>query len=147
MGNSLFWPGVMRRRERIAGPIPQAIYENWLDEEVGEGRIPFKGGYDVFAANRDRISYALWQGPAKPSADDLKSAKAASERLYNGTSTVADECAENGKDPDEVFDQRLREHRRYVEAGMPSPFKRNPNPKDDTSEDAPPSNPKQREDA
>jgi lambda family phage portal protein len=124
MENSSIWPVVVRRRERIAAPIAQALYENALDEEIGEGRIPFKGGYQAFAANRDKVTWALWQGPAKPSADDGKSAKAASERLANGTSTLAAECAELGYDPDEVFEQRVREHRRYVEAGLPSPFAR-----------------------
>ena len=124
MENSSIWPVVTRRRERTAAPICQSIYEAWLDEEVGEGRIIVKGGYETFDANRDRFCWALWQGPAKPTADDLKSAKAQSERLYNGTSTLADECAENGKDPDEVFTQRQREHKRYVESGMPSPFER-----------------------
>ena len=124
MENSSIWPVVTRRRERTAAPICQSIYEAWLDEEVGEGRIVVKGGYETFAAKRDRFCWALWQGPAKPTADDLKSAKAQSERLYNGTSTLADECAENGKDPDEVFTQRQREHKRYVDSGMPSPFER-----------------------
>lgn len=124
MENSSIWPVVTRRRERIAAPICQSLYDNWLDEEVGEGRIQIRGGYEAFSANRDRLSWALWQGPAKPSADDLKSAKGSSERLYNGTTTLADECAELGKDPDEVFEQRLREHRRYVDAGLPSPFVR-----------------------
>ena len=124
MENSSIRPVVMRRRERTAAPICQSVYEAWLDEEVGEGRIIVKGGYEMFAANRDRFCWALWQGPAQPTADDLKSAKAQSERLYNGTSTLADECAENGKDADEVFTQRQREHRRYVDAGMPSPFER-----------------------
>lgn len=147
MENSSIWPVVMRRRERCAAPISHVVYENWLDEEIGEERISFKGGYDVFLANRDRVSWALWQGPAKPSADDLKSAKASSERLYNGTSTIADECAEVGKDPDEVFEQRLREHERYAKAGLPSPFERNPNAKSDdgTEEKSGPN--RQREDA
>ena len=139
METSSIWPVVMRRRERIAAPICQATYENWLDEEIGEGRIPFKGGYRTFAANRDRIVWALWQGPAKPTADDGKSSKASSERLCNGTSTLADECAELGKDPDEVFEQRKREHAKYIAAGMPSPFVRNPGAgkPDDTEAEGP----------
>ena len=137
MENSSIWPVVVRRRERIPAPIAQAVYENWLDEEVGEGRIQIRGGYDAFRANRDKLSWALLQGPAKPSADDLKSAKGSSERIYNGTTTLADECAENGKDPDEVFEQRRREHQKYLDAGMPSPFVRNPtkDAADDNSSD------------
>lgn len=138
METASIWPVVTRRRERIAAPIAQALYENWLDEEIGEGRIAVKGGYEAFAANRDQLTWALWQGPAKPTADDLKSAKASSERLYNGTSTLADECAELGRDPEEVFEQRQREHQRYAAAGMASPFARNPGAgaRDDSADDA-----------
>ncbi|MBY2911366.1 phage portal protein [Rhizobium leguminosarum] len=124
METSTLWPVVMRRRERIAAPHYQNPYEHWLEEEVFTGRIPFKGGYEAFAANRVRICWALWQGPAKPSADDGKAAKASSERIVNGTTTLAQECADLGVDPDETFEQRLREHSRYVQAGMPSPFER-----------------------
>jgi lambda family phage portal protein len=147
MDNATIWPVVTRRRDRSAAPISQMIYESWLDEEVGEGRVTIKGGYDVFRANRDRFCWALWQGPAKPSADDLKSAKGSSERLYNGTSTLADECAELGRDPDEVFAQRLAEHKRYVNAGLPSPFQRNPSIKDEPADDPVDPPKRQREDA
>ncbi|EEE36552.1 phage portal protein, lambda family [Rhodobacteraceae bacterium KLH11] len=116
------WPVVTRRRERIAAPMCQMQYENWLDEEIGEGRIPFKGGYRAFRANRDRVSAANWQGPAKPSADDFKSARASTERLRNGTSSVEIETGELGVDPDSLFEQRQRTHQRYVDAGMQSPY-------------------------
>lgn len=124
MGTASIWPIVMRRRERLAAPQCQTIYECWLDEEIGEGRIPFKGGYEAFRAHRSEASWAQWQGPAKPSADDYKSARASSERIENGTTSLSIECTELGVDPDEVFEQRLREHQRYQEAGMRSPFER-----------------------
>lgn len=122
MEMSSIWPVVTRRRERIAAPMCQMAYENWLDEEVGEGRIPFKGGYLAFRANRTRVSAANWQGPAKPSADDFKSARASSERLRNGTSSVEIETGELGIDADALFEQRQRLHERYVDAGMVSPY-------------------------
>lgn len=124
MENSSIWPVVVRRRERIAGATSQTIYENALDEAIGSGEIPFKGGYEAFSANRDKACWALWQGPAKPSADDLKSAKAATERLANGTTDLEVECAEIGVDAEEIFERRKRWHQRYVDAGMPSPFVR-----------------------
>lgn len=127
METSSIWPVVMRRRERIAAPLCQAVYENWLDEEIGTGRIPFKGGYRAYLANRSRVNWAQWQGPAKPTADDFKSARGASERIENGTSSIENEAAEGGLDPDELFDQRLSTHRRYVEAGMQSPYERKAN--------------------
>lgn len=122
METSSIWPVVIRRRERIAAPVCQSVYEGWLDEEIGEGRIPFKGGYAAFNANRDAVCWTQWQGPAKPTADDNKSAKASSERLLNGTSSIAIEAAELGIDPDELFEQREEEHNRYLAAGMASPY-------------------------
>lgn len=122
MENASIWAVVMRRRERIAAPMCQMVYGNWLDEEVGEGRIPFKGGYEAFRANRDRVAAANWQGPAKPTADDYKSARASTERLSNGTSSIANETGDLGVDPDALFEQRQREHQRYVDAGMESPY-------------------------
>lgn len=124
METSALWPVVMRRRERIAAPHYQMPYEAGLDEEISTGRIPFKGGYPAFAANRDRVCWCLWQGPAKPTADDGKAAKASSERIANGTTTLAQECADLGLDADEVFQQRVLEHTRYLNAGMRSPFER-----------------------
>lgn len=132
MENSSIWSVVMRRRERISAPHCQMVYGNWLDEEIGEGRIPFKGGYRAFRANRNRVSACNWQGPAKPTADDLKSAKASTERLQNGTSSIAIETGDLGQDPDALFEERKREHDRYVEAGMESPYAaraRKPEPK------------------
>ena len=122
MDNASIWPIVTRRRSRVPAPICQAFYESGLDEEIGEGRIPFKGGYQAFAANREDALWTLWNGPAKPTADDGKAAKAATERLLNGTSTFEAECAERGLDPEEVFESRRHWHRRFVDAGLPSPF-------------------------
>lgn len=119
-------PVVMRRRDRIASPVCQIAFEHRVDELIGTGRLPFKGGYEAFAANRDKTLWTVWQGPAKATADDQKSAKAASERLLNGTSTPDMECAEIGADAEEVFERRLYWHRRYEAEGMPSPFVRNP---------------------
>ena len=93
MENSSIWPVVMRRRERVAGMQAQMTFEAWLDEQIGTGRIPFKPGYAAFNDNRDALCWTQWQGPSKPTADDLKSAKAATERMQNGSSSVEIEAA------------------------------------------------------
>lgn len=126
MEGASLYPVVTRRRDRVASPISQIAFEHRIDEAIGTGRIPFKGGYQAFAANRDKVLWTTWQGPAKATADDHRSAKAASERLLNGTSTPDMECAEIGADAEEVFERRQYWHQRYKDAGMPSPFERNP---------------------
>jgi lambda family phage portal protein len=124
MENSALWPIAQRRTDRIAAPHVLVPYASWLDEEIEEGLIPFKGGVEVYRANRDAIQWAVCFGPSKPTADDGKRAKAASERLANGTSSIEAECAELGQDPEEVFESRVRWHERYKAAGMVSPFER-----------------------
>ncbi len=122
METASIWPVVLRRRERIAAPIKQSIYESWLEEEIGEGRIPLRGGYRAFQAHRDDICWAEWQGPARPTADDKKSAQAATERLQNGTSYLGLECAEHGLSVEDVVEQRQRERDLFVSAGLGDPF-------------------------
>lgn len=122
MENSSIWPVVNRRRDRCAAPIERAVYDSWIDEEIGEGRIPFKGGYQTFAVNREAVVAAIFQGPPQPTADDFKSARAATERLQNGTSSVEIEAREHGEDPEAIFEQRLETHEKYEEAGMQSPY-------------------------
>lgn len=124
MGNSSIWPVVMRRRKRIAAPLYQCVYESWLDEEVGSGRLPVRGGYRAFRANRWDVCDAHWQGPPKPTADDAKSAKAATERLTNGTTTLEYEAAEFGLDWRDVVRQRAVELDAVTEAGLPNPFQK-----------------------
>lgn len=122
MENASIWPVVMRRRERIAAPICQAIYEAWLTESVIEGRIPFKGGVAAFMANREKACWAEWVGPPAPTADDLKSAKAATERLGNRTSSLAIESTAVGYDPQDIAQMRSEDIKLYQGLDMGDPY-------------------------
>lgn len=124
METASIWPVTLRRRDRIAAPLLQATYESFLDEEIAMGRIPLRGGHAAFLAHRDAICWTEWQGPAKPTADDLKSAKAASERLHNGTSTLEYECGELGLDVNDVLARRAEERRLVMAIGAGDPFER-----------------------
>ncbi|WP_173087685.1 phage portal protein [Devosia sp. 1635] len=124
MGIASIWPIVTRRRERVAAPFAQAIYEAWLEEAIAEGRIPLRGGLAVFTANKQRIVWAEWQGPAQPSADDYKSAMAAKVRLELGISSLADEAALLGRDWEENATQIGREIKLLTGEGIPHPFGR-----------------------
>lgn len=124
MGISSIWPIVTRRRQRIAAPFAQRIYEGWLEEGIARGRIPLKGGYQAFLANRQRVFWAEWQGPAQPSADDYRSAMAAKIRLELGLSSLSDECALLGYDWEENAVQIGREIAFLTKSDIPHPFGR-----------------------
>ncbi|WP_024275973.1 phage portal protein [Hyphomicrobium sp. 802] len=122
MGTASIWFVTMRRRQRIAIPFVHSIYSTWLDEEIREGRIEFPGGYERFRAMRNETVQAEWFGPAKPTADDFKTARAQSERLTNGTTSLAYECAEYGLDPETVMEQRSHDRKLAERYGLPDPY-------------------------
>lgn len=124
MATASIWPITVRRRERIIAPLAQGIYEAWLDEAIGTGRIPFKGGYAAFAANRDKVVDSEWRGPPRPSADPYKDALANKLRLEQGSTTLQQICAEQGDDWEETVDQIAIEAERMRTAGITPPFGR-----------------------
>jgi len=124
MENAALWPIARRRTDRIASPHVLVPYASWLDERIETGMTPFKGGPDAYRANREAVLWALCVGPSKPTADDLKKAKGQSERILNGVGTLEQEISEDGGDPEEVFENRLYWHKRYLAEGMRSPFER-----------------------
>lgn len=124
MAMSSVWPIVTRRRERIAAPFCQAIYEAWLDEMIRSKRIPFKGDYTAFAANRELVCNAEWPGPAQPVADDYKATMAAAKRIELGLSSMSDEAALLGRDAS-VTRERIADEINDMEAKrIPIPFGR-----------------------
>lgn len=110
-----------RRRLHLSTPFYQAVYEAWLEEEIFHGWLTIPGGYRAFLKHRAAICQAEWNGPAKPTADDLKSAKSMGERLERGTTSLAHECAEMGLDWEDVAEQRARESERYLQLGQADP--------------------------
>ncbi|MEM5541765.1 phage portal protein [Sulfitobacter sp. AS92] len=124
MAVATIWPTIARRRERIPSVMAQGIYEAWLDEAIGTGRIPLKGGYQAFAANREKVVDAEWRGPAKPSADPYKDAIARKVQLETGQTTLKQIASEEGRDWEEDLDQITREVERFREAGVTPPHGR-----------------------
>lgn len=118
LGTSANWPVIMFRRKHVCARFTQADYEAWLEEEIRDGRLPFPGGYAAFAANRAAACSADWRGPAKPQADDLKTAKA--HQIYKSMGIMSDQviCDDLGLDSDDEYDQIAREKRRRIELGI-----------------------------
>jgi len=105
-------------------PFAQAVFEAWLDEEIATGRIPFKGGYRAFEANRRRAVDAEWRGPHRPSADPFRDAQANKVELEAGTTTLQRIYAAKGLDWEEELDQVAREAERFEAIGVKSPYGR-----------------------
>lgn len=126
MAAASVWPTILRRRERIAAPMAQAIYEGWLDEQIASKAIPFDGGYAAFSASREKAVDAEWRGPARPSADPYKDALADKVRLEMGATTLQRICAEQGDDWEETITQIAKESDRLRQHDIVPPFGRMP---------------------
>lgn len=122
------WPIILSRRTNICGRFLQNVYSAWLEEEVETGRIPFPGGIRAFRSQRAAASSADWRGPAKPQADDLKSAKA--HEVYKRLGIVSDEmiCNDLGVDWEDVYEQRAREAKKREELDLPDGDTMTPDP-------------------
>jgi len=100
---------VLDKRQGMAGSFMQIAYEAWLEEDIELGFTQVPGGLPAFLANRDAFCRADWRGPPKPTADELKAAKAMQIKLNEHIITREVACADEGLDWQDVDDQRARE--------------------------------------
>lgn len=128
MSSSELWPITLSRRTHIAARFCQEVFQAWLDEEITEGRIPFKGGMFAYMAARKAVSRAMWRGPPKPQADDLKASKAMEVLKRLGIASDEQLCAELGTDYEDVYEQRAREKQLREELDLPDGDTLTPDP-------------------
>ena len=115
------WRGFNRSRARFAEQFATPIFALWLEEAINRGDIELpKGAPDLYAA-KAAYCRVKWIGPARGWVDPTKEATAAQLRMDIGLSTLEDECAEQGKDWEEVLHQRKRELDLIDELGLPRP--------------------------
>jgi lambda family phage portal protein len=105
------WRSFMRRRDWLGTMWLDPIYGLFLEEMVNAGRIDAPGFYE----NRSAYCRCKWIGPGRGWVDPVKEAQAAQLRIDAGLSTAEDECAEQGKDWEEVYEQLAREQQRRAE--------------------------------
>lgn len=122
MAGAQEWLTVIRRRENIVVPFCQAVYEAWLEEEIGSGRIEFPGGLDKFLEMKAMAAKATWNGPVKPQADEFKTARAYEVRKGMQATTLAEIAEEYGRDWDDDMRQRKRENDLAQKNGLPLPW-------------------------
>jgi lambda family phage portal protein len=108
------WRFFRGRRRWLSTYWMQPVFELWLEEEIGEGRIEAPDFYEL----RSYYARCKWIGDGRGWVDPLKEAQAAEKRMSIGVTTLEDECAEQGSDWEEVLEQRAREQKRAKALGV-----------------------------
>jgi capsid protein len=127
MASSEIWPIIQRRRQNIAARFTQLVYEAWLEEQIEEGFVPYPNGHLGFLANRPAAVAAIWRGPPKPQADDLKTAKA--HEVYKRIGVMSDEriADDLGFDIGDEYERRAREKKLREALDLPDGDAMEPN--------------------
>lgn len=99
------WRYFQSRRRWLKVQWLDPIYELWMEEAINLERIDAPDFYE----NRFAYTSCRWIMSGRGWVDPVKEAKGAEMRMGLGLSTQQDECAEQGKDYQEVQDQRIRE--------------------------------------
>ncbi|TIR24020.1 MAG: phage portal protein [Mesorhizobium sp.] len=122
MAGAVEWLTVLRRRGNIVTPFCDTAAECWLDEEIATGRIEFPGGYQKFLEQKEFAAKFSWTGPARPQADDYKTAKAYETRKGMHSTTLQEIGEEYGRDWDDDMRQRAAENALADELKLPKPW-------------------------
>lgn len=117
------WRSFYKDRETFAQGFCTQIYALILEEMIDVGVVELPDGVPEFLENKTAYCRAKWIGPARGWVDPLKEADAALARIDGELSTLEDECAEQGKDWEEVLDQKAREQKKRAELQLDQPVR------------------------
>lgn len=112
------WRSYSADRDRFANGFATPIYALFLEELFDKDLVPLPAGGADFWTDPTAFTKAKWIGPARGWVDPTKEAQAAQIRMETGVSTLEDECAEQGKDYEEVLAQLAREQEMKNELGI-----------------------------
>lgn len=118
---AIAWQETLVLRGLIAAQIATPFFCAWLEEAIDIGEIVLPAGAPPFEEAMDSYSQCNWIGPARGFLDPTKEIDAAAARIEAGISTLQDECAEQGKDWEEVAQQTKFERDHYQQLGVPYP--------------------------
>ncbi len=110
------------KRAMVPVRASRMMFTNWLEEQIIDHGLALPTGVTDFYAAQQALTKGRWIGTGKPTLDGLKEMKEARERLEVGTSTLEDEIIDQGKDPDEVFEQQRIEQEELADLGRTAPW-------------------------
>lgn len=112
------WRVFVYWRNWLTRKFCQPVWELVLEEAYLRGRFAARDFY----AHREEYCRAVWIGPGRGWVDPVKEVVAAKlEEDYN-YATLADQCAAQGRDWEDVLKQKAREMKRRRELGLPEPL-------------------------
>ena len=113
------WAETQSLSSILESQIVRPYYVAFLEEAFDRGYLTIPDGAPDFYDAIDAYAEAKWIGPGRGYIDPTKEIDAAAARIEAGVSTLEDECADQGKDWEEVLDQRARERDRLRELDLP----------------------------
>ncbi len=108
------WRTVATARQWLKSHVLDVFYEMILEEAVGRGFIEAPNFYQF----RRAWSRCNWIYDGAGWLDPVREAQAAQLRMAIGISTLQDECGEQGRDWEEVLEQRAAEQARMRVLGL-----------------------------
>lgn len=111
------WRGIIRIR-RMFSNVASLCYTAVIEEAIDRGRIQLPAGAPPFRENRYAYCRCSWMGPGMGQIDPLKEAQAQKLRLANRTTNRQIECANDGNDYYDVFEQTGMEIQEADELGF-----------------------------
>jgi lambda family phage portal protein len=109
------------RRAYFPARLKQQLFMAWLEGDIELGNTPFPGGVAAFRAQKTLVCRCDWRGPARPTADDLKTAKAQQIQRQEGWVPTEQLAAEYGNDHRDVIASQARTEKMRSESDPPLP--------------------------
>ncbi|HYD26978.1 phage portal protein [Brevundimonas sp.] len=109
------WNETQELVARLEAQIVKPLFVAWLEEAFDSGYVEMPAGAPDFYDAVDAYAQSRWIGPGRGFIDPTKEIDAAAARIEAKVSTLEDECAEQGKDWEEVLEQQAREKARRAE--------------------------------
>lgn len=112
------WRHVQRVRAAFTEQVVSPLYFAFLEEAIDSGHVTLPKSAPDFHDMPGAWARARWIGPGRGYVDPVKEAQGATVRLESMISTFEIECAEQGLDYEDVFDQIERENAEMQERGL-----------------------------
>jgi lambda family phage portal protein len=113
------WRGFLADRHLFTQSFCTPLFAAWLEEAVARDMVEIPGGKAMFYVFRDALTQCEWMGPGRGIIDRKKEAEGSAIDRAGGVSNLEIDCAEQGRDWEEVVWQEKREMEQRRAYGLP----------------------------